>query len=158
MAGFNPGEVTLRTENDPEYVFNGKTKDPIGHSQLSDTDGNILIDWGPAEGKNSLLGLREGTNSYEQGVLTPNLKGTSFWNPVNIKGVNVNRIMNFSNSLNQGGKYNLFYNSCVSMTSRALNMSGVFNIGIHPYLLHVQMYLRAIAVRPMLYSHFLLNR
>jgi RHS repeat-associated protein len=154
LAGFKPGDVTLRTENDPNYSPKG---DPIGHSQLSDANGNNLIDWGPTENKTSLLGLVEGTNSYEQGQLIPNLKGSSFWNPVDIKGVNVDRIMSFSNYLNQGGKYNLLYNNCVSMTSRALNMSGVFNIGIHPYLLHAQMYLRSIGVRPMLYSHFLLN-
>jgi hypothetical protein len=154
LSGFKPGDVTLRTENDPNYSPKG---DPIGHSQLSDANGNILIDWGPTENKTSLLGLVEGTNSYEQGQLIPNLKGSSFWNSVDIKGVNIDRIMSFSNYLNQGGKYNLLYNNCVSMTSRALNMSGVFNIGIHPYLLHAQMYLRSIGVRPMLYSHFLLN-
>ena len=115
------------------------------------------MDWGPSENKTSLLGLVEGTNSYEQGQLIPNLKGNTFWNPINIKGVNVDRIIKFSNYLNKGGKYNLLYNNCLSMTSRALNMSGVFNIGIHPYLLHAQMYLRAIGVRPMLYSHYLLN-
>ena len=53
--------------------------------------------------------------------------------------------------------HNVVYNNCVSMTSRALNMSGAFNIGIHPYLLHAQMYLRSIGIRPVLYSHFLLN-
>lgn len=65
--------------------------------------------------------------------------------------------MKFSNYLNKGGKYNLLYNNCVSMTSRALNISGVFNVGIHPYILHAQMYLRSIGVRPMLYSNFFLN-
>lgn len=155
LIGFKPGDVTLRTENDPNYSPKG---DPIGHSQLSSSDGNVLIDWGPAENKTSLWGLVEGTNSYEQGQLIPNLKGSSFWNAVDIKGVNINRMLDFSKKLVQGGKYNLLYNNCVSMTSRALNMSGVFNIGIHPYLLHTQMYLRGLGIRPMLYSHFLLNR
>lgn len=67
------------------------------------------------------------------------------------------RMMRISDYLNKGGKYNLLYNSCVSMASRALNLSGVFNVGIHPYLLHTQMYLRSIGIRPMLYSHFLTN-
>ena len=154
LAGLKPGNVELRTENDPNYSHKG---DPIGHSQLSNTNGDVLIDWGPRENKTSLLGLVEGTNSYEQGQLIPNLKGNAFWDPINIKGINIDRIVKFSNYLNKGGKYNLLYNNCVSMTSRALNMSGVFNIGIHPYLLHAQMYLRAIGVRPMLYSHYLLN-
>jgi hypothetical protein len=43
------------------------------------------------------------------------------------------------------------------MASRALNMSGVFNVGVHPYLLHFQMYMRSIGFRPVLCSHFLLN-
>lgn len=42
---------------------------------------------------------------------------------------------------------------CVSQTSRALNMSGVFNIGIHPYLLQAQMYMRSVGFRPMLFSY-----
>jgi hypothetical protein len=54
--------------------------------------------------------------------------------------------------------YSVELSSCVTCTSRALNMSGIFNTGIHPYLLNAQMYLRSIGVRPMLYSHFLLNR
>jgi RHS repeat-associated protein len=156
LAGFKPGEVTLRTENDPDYIFYGKLKDPIGHSQI--TKGNdVLIDWGPDELKSSTWKLIRGTNSYEQGKLIPNLKSGSFWDPIDVKGVNVNRMLRFSNYLNKSGKYNLLYNNCVSMTSRALNMSGVFNIGIHPYLLHFQMYLRSIGIRPILYSHFLFN-
>jgi hypothetical protein len=153
LAGFKPGEVQLRTENDPNYTSKG---DPIGHSQIT-KDEQILVDWGPNANKESWFGLVEGTNSYEQGKLIPNLKGGSFWDPIDVKGVNVNRILRFSNYLNKGGKYNLLYNNCVSMTSRALNMSGIFNIGIHPYLLHFQMYLRSIGIRPILYSHFLIN-
>lgn len=49
------------------------------------------------------------------------------------------------------------------MTSRALNASGAFNVGIlpgisHPYLLHAQMALRAMGARPMLFSHFVFNK
>jgi hypothetical protein len=75
------------------------------------------------------------------------------WDPVDIEGVNLNTMKLFSTELNKGGEYHLFYNNCVNQTSRALNMSGVFNIGIHPYLLHAQMYLRSIGVRPMFYSY-----
>lgn len=61
LAGFTPGDVELRTENDPNYTKaqavydqNGRVigyqdapyKDLIGHSQLSDGNGNVLIDWG----------------------------------------------------------------------------------------------------------------
>lgn len=150
LAGLKPGVVTLRTENDPNYSYKG---DPIGHSQITIGD-NVTIDWGPTENKTSLLGLLEGTNFYENGLLIQNQKGGSFWNPIDVHGVNINRILHFSDYLNKGGNYNLLYNNCVSMTSRALNLSGVFNIGIHPYVLHTQMYLRSLGIRPMLFSHF----
>jgi hypothetical protein len=73
------------------------------------------------------------------------------WNPVTIDGVNTNRISGW----NPSGNYNLAVNSCVSQTSRALNASGAYNIGIHPYMLNAQMYLRSVGVRPLLYSHYL---
>jgi hypothetical protein len=43
--------------------------------------------------------------------------------------------------------------SMKQLGSRALNMSGAFNIGIHPYFLHLQMYLRSMGVRPSLFSY-----
>jgi hypothetical protein len=71
------------------------------------------------------------------------------WNPVTIDGVNTNRIA----SWNPSGNYYLAVYSCVSQTSRALNASGAYNIGIHPYMLNAQMYLRSVGFRPMLYSY-----
>lgn len=153
LAGMKPGNVTLRTENNPNYSSKG---DYIGHSQIT-MGNNVIIDWGPTEYKTSLLGLIEGTNSYENGRLIENMKGISFWNPIDVHGVNIKRILKFSDYLNKGGHYNLLYNNCVSMTSRALNISGVFNIGIHPYILHTQMYLRSLGLRPALFSYFILN-
>lgn len=41
LAGMKPGSAVLRTENDP-----GLKKDLIGHTQLSDNNDKILIDWG----------------------------------------------------------------------------------------------------------------
>lgn len=64
--------------------------------------------------------------------------------PVAIKGVNSGRLSNWS----PAGKYNLAYNNCVTQASRALNASGAFNIGVHPYLLHGQMYLRSVFETP----------
>ncbi|MBS1590367.1 MAG: hypothetical protein JST52_12220, partial [Bacteroidetes bacterium] len=157
LAGFNPGSVVLRTENDPNYYktldANGNPipqKDLIGHSQITDMNGKPLVDWGPAPG-HGVDGLGDwvpGTNSFEQGLAIPASKMK--WNPLTINGLNVSRI----SSWNPSGNYNLALNSCVSQTSRALNASGVFNIGVHPYLLHAQMYLRSIGVRPMLYSYY----
>jgi hypothetical protein len=154
LAGFHPGNVESRTENDPNYSTKG---DPIGHFQVN-RDGKILIDWGPAENKTSVMGLVKATNQYEEGVLLPNLKGTKFWDPIQIKGVNVSRLESFANYLNKGGRYNLLYNNCVNMASRALNISGVLNIGIHPYILHTQMYLRSIGFRPDLWGYYLNNK
>jgi hypothetical protein len=64
------------------------------------------------------------------------------------------------NKWRERGKYQLLFNSCVSKTSRALNLSGVLNIGIlpginHPYFLHMQMYLRNQGFRPLLHSYYL---
>jgi RHS repeat-associated protein len=156
MAGFKPGSVELRTENDPNYNSMGTGKDLIGHSQLSDGNGNVLIDWGPTKQVSGFGDWVGGTNSYENGNLISAAKMQS--NPLTISGVNTARIANYASYLNKGGQYNLAFNSCVSQTSRALNMSGVFNIGIHPYILQAQMYLRSIGARPMLYSHYLYNR
>ena len=119
----------------------------LGHSQIVDMNGKPLVDWGPTESVSGFGDWVPGTNSYEGGVSISASKMK--WDAVNIKGVNVSRISNW----NPTGKYNLAFNSCVSQVSRALNASGVFNIGIHPYLLHAQMYLRSIGVRPCLFSH-----
>ncbi len=44
--------------------------------------------------------------------------------------------------------YSVELSSCVSHVSRALNLSGIFNVGIHPYLLNAQMYLWSRGIRP----------
>ena len=147
LAGFKPESVELRTEN----ISTPEDKDIIGHSQIVDKNGTPLVDWGPdvqlTKG-NAFRSVR-GTNSYEQGLALPseNMK----WNALTIDGINTSRISNWSPS----GKYNLCYNNCVSQTSRALNASGAFNIGIHPYLLHGKMALRSAGIRPYLFSSYL---
>ncbi len=159
LAGFKPGSVELRTENDPGYSKEVDAqgnpiphKDLIGHSQLN-LEGKVVIDWGPTKAVSGFGDWVPGTNSYENGQLIPASKMK--WDPFKITGVNVERIKQYSTYLSKGGNYNLAFNSCVSMTSRALNMSGVFNIGIHPYILNAQMYLRSIGIRPFLYSYML---
>lgn len=64
------------------------------------------------------------------------------------------------NKLENNGSliYSLELSSCVTHTSMALNMSGIFNIGIHPYILNAQMYLRNLGMRPgLLLNHYNLN-
>ena len=157
LAGLKPGDVTLRTENSSDQ----SGKDIIGHSQITKDD-QVLIDWGPKETPkdftSDIFKSVDGVNNFENNHMLTNTQGGAFWDPITVKGVNVGRIEKFSQFLDKGGRYHGLTNSCVSMTSRALNMSGAFNIGIHPYLLHAQMYLRSVGVRPILYSHFLLNR
>ncbi len=150
LAGMRPSSVKLRTEDYPQ----GNSKDLIGHSQITDMADNSLIDWGPDGAKYSKT--IPGTNSFEGGGIIPDfkLKGGK---PITIKNVNLNRILNYSNRLNNGGKYNLLYSSCVTKASIALNMSGVFNIGIHPYILYSQMYLRSLGLTPTFYSSLLYN-
>lgn len=150
LVGMRPSSVKLRTEDYPQ----GNSKDLIGHSQITDMADNSLIDWGPDGAKYSKT--IPGTNSFEGGGIIPDfkLKGGK---PITIKNVNLNRILNYSNRLNNGGKYNLLYSSCVTKASIALNMSGVFNIGIHPYILYSQMYLRSLGLTPTFYSSLLYN-
>ena len=154
LAGLHPEDVTGRVENNPGAF---EAKDKIGHYQINKEE-KILIDWGPLENKENLFGLLDGTNSYEAGRLVRNVNGSRILNPVTIKSVNVGRIKEFGQYINNHSRYNLIYNNCVNMASRALNMSGVFNIGIHPYLLQIEMFLRSAGLRPLLFSYYgLLN-
>ena len=144
-AGFHPGDVELRTENSTESQG---YKDKIGHTQIN-KDGEILIDYGPTRPLDSYTEAVPGTNSYERGNLL-----SEGYDPVQIKGVNVQTLRSYANNLNTNpGNYSFWGNSCTQQASRALNLSGVFNIGLHPYLLQGQMYLRSIGVRPMMYSY-----
>lgn len=71
--------------------------------------------------------------------------------------VNMNTIRMYSNWLNNmenSGRliYSVALSSCVTHTSIALNLSGIFNIGIHPFLLNAQMYLWSNGIRPWTFS------
>ncbi len=65
--------------------------------------------------------------------------------------------IDFSDEYYATGKliYSVEFSSCVTHTSMALNLSGIFNIGIHPYLLNAQMYLWSNGLRPWNFSYFL---
>jgi len=155
LTGLHPGDVTGRVENDPNPP---KTKDLISHYQIND-EGKIIIDWGPEQPVyiDDIFKLVDGTNNFEKGRLVQNVNGARMLNPVTIKNVNIGRLRTFGQYINNNSKYNLFYNNCVNMASRALNISGVFNIGIHPYLLQTEMFLRSAGVRPLLFSYYGIN-
>jgi hypothetical protein len=145
LAGFKPGEVQLNTEN----------SDAVGHSALTlvgEADPyNSLVSVGPG-GKwiFNPFEFKNGTNNWKNYVdAGDNVR------KVLVKGVNVNTIAKYGAMLDKGVNYNLYFSSCVTHTSIVLNLAGAFNIGIHPWLLHTQMYLRSIGFRPSLLSYHL---
>ena len=160
LAGFRPGEVQLQTENLPEE----NNKDLIGHTQLLDKNGSVLIDFGPKQAETGrFIGFSPGRNNWLQystnGTIreVKNLPGNKFNQGIPIKGVNLKTLSRISNKLNNNpGSYNFLLRSCSSVASRALAISGapIFG-GIHPYLLRLSLILRNAGVRPSLYSYYL---
>ncbi|QEK50828.1 hypothetical protein FYC62_03435 [Pedobacter aquae] len=147
LAGFKPGEVQLNTEN----------SDAIGHSALTKVGetnpDNSLVSVGPDPGGKWIFNpfkFKKGTNSWKNYV-----DAGDDVSKVSVRGVNLERIANYGSNLNKGVNYNLYFSSCVNHTARALTLAGVPAIGIHPFILHSQMVLRSIGIRPMLYSYHL---
>ena len=146
LAGFHPKDVQLNTEH----------SDMIGHSALTNVGetnaANSLVSVGPAEGGpwifNPMKFNPANTNWTNHLDELENV-----WS-VTVKGVNLSRIANYGSSLAQKGiNYNLYFSSCVNHAARALTIAGAPAIGIHPFILHAQMYLRSIGFRPALYSY-----
>ncbi len=147
LAGFEPGEVQLNTEH----------SDPIGHSAITDvgeTDPyNSIVSVGPDPGGKWIFNpfkFKKGTNDWSNYVNA----GDDVWK-MTVKGVNVSRLKAYGAILDKNVEYNLFFSSCVNHTARALTISGVPVIGIHPFILHSQVYLRSIGFRPSMYSYVL---
>ena len=162
LIGFRPQKIDLVTEH----------SDAIGHSAIVehgsasatgygqgnpfDADPNGIISVGP-DRYNDKYGnwhWMKGTNYWD----THSRSGEIIWR----QSLNVNKstIVNYGqwlNKLTDAGKlvYSVEFSSCVTHTSLALNLSGVFNIGIHPYILHAQMYLWGNGIRPWFYNYFL---
>jgi len=163
LAGFNPGKAQIQTEN----TSTANAKDKIGHFQVLDSKGNSLIDYGPARGNDgSFIGFNPGRNNWveyasenlpnptRQSIYMPNnLHNT----PIDISGVNLQRLTTISNKLNSNpGSYNFLLRSCSSVGSRALISSGYFVIGgIHPYFIRTAIILREAGLRPSIFGHFL---
>jgi hypothetical protein len=99
------------------------------------------------------------------------MKGTNKWrtyssnDPLHPKWtqilkVNYKTVESYANWLNKmeyAGRliYSVELSSCVTHTSVALNLSGLFNIGIHPHLLYAQMYLWNMGIRPWTFNYLL---
>lgn len=146
LAGMNPGEVQLNTD----------TSDAIGHSAITtvgETDElTSLVSVGPDITGKRIFNPFDLTNKADTNWHNYVTKSGT-WKTV-VKGVNVKAISNYSADLANGAKYNLYFSSCVNHTARALTFAGVPTLGIHPFILHAQMYLRSIGFRPA----FILNQ
>lgn len=142
MVGFskaNIGDVDLATEH----------SDAIGHSAIVEpgtTDINSsIVSFGPPDSDLTLNPFKSvrGTNNWSN-HLGP---GESTW-VTKITGINKSKVLSYGNKLStHTPKYNLYTSSCVTHASVALLKSGFLNIGIHPYILAGQAYLREIGIR-----------
>jgi RHS repeat-associated protein len=150
LAGLRPSSAELQTENLPS-----DGKDKVGHAQLN-VDGEVLIDFGPAgdwkkfaPGRNDWVSFGS-DGSYE---LISDIPGNKY-SPVLVRGVNADRLHRISDRMNvEPGNYQVLFRSCSSTVSRSLSLSGAPAIGLHPYLLHAQLYLRDLGIRPTLFSY-----
>jgi hypothetical protein len=148
LTGFNPQKIDLVTENSDEIghsaIVEHGTRTGTGHG-----DPNGLISVGP-DRINEPYGSwhwMKGTNKWK----TYSAEGNPRWiQELTVNKSTINKYANWLNAREAAGKltYSLELSSCVTHTSRALNLSGIFNIGIHPYLLHAQMYLWGNGIRP----------
>jgi len=145
LAGFRPGEVQLNTD----------ASDAVGHNAITtvgERNPSSIISFGPNRGGKWIFNpfkFKDGTNNWNNYV---DKNGT--WKTV-VEGVNVKRLNSYGGWLDKSVNYNLFCSSCVNHAARALTLSGVPVIGIHPLLLHSQVYLRSIGFRPSMYSYLL---
>ncbi len=156
LKGFHTDEVQLQTEN----LTNATGKDNIGHSQLVDTKGNSLVDFGPGKG-GDFYKFNTGRNNwteYASGgriTQTKDIPGNIFNTPQTIKGVNINLLRKYSSWLNKKpGFYNFALRSCSTQAARGLTLSGVPVFGIHPYLLRFQI---ANGLRPYMFNYTYTN-
>ncbi|MDR2652593.1 MAG: hypothetical protein LBC68_09835 [Prevotellaceae bacterium] len=162
LTGLNPQKVDLVTEH----------SDATGHSAIVEEGSATATGYGngnPAYADpNSIVSV--GPNRYTDGTGSWHwMKGTNNWDTHTSQGeifwrqtlyVNKGTIVKYGqwlNRLENAGKlvYSVELSSCVTHTSVALNLSGLFNIGIHPYLLNAQMYLWSNGIRPWTFSYFL---
>ncbi|WP_185210780.1 FG-GAP-like repeat-containing protein [Sphingobacterium mizutaii] len=158
LIGLQPKGVDLVTEKSDAVGHSAIVKEGTTTGVSGNADPNALISVGPDR-------ITDPMGSWHW------MKGTNKWSSYsavaeehprwiqNIK-VNMNTIEKYSNWLNKlesSNKliYSLELSSCVTHTSAALNLSGIFNIGIHPFLLNAQMYLWSNGVRPWTYSYYL---
>ena len=165
LIGFKPQKVDLVTENTDEIghsaiVEHGSLTgvEPVeGESLMPDPNGIISVGPNRDIDPNGSWHWMKGANRWD----THSRYGESYWRQS--LNVNKNTIVKYGqwlDKLDNAGKliYSLELSSCVTHTSIALNLSGLFNIGIHPYLLNAQMFLWSNGIRPWSYNQFLIKK
>ncbi len=146
LIGMNPQKVDLVTEH----------SDKIGHSAIvsSDESSKRIISVGPDRFDRRSFHWKDGTNHWNTHANDNNI----IWRQtIDVNGEIVSKYAGWLNKLEASGKliYSVELSSCVTHTSVALNLSGIFNIGIHPYNLAAQMYLWSNGIRPWSFSYIL---
>ena len=157
LTGLHPEKVDLVTEH----------SDAIGHSAIVNSgtetgsgspmrDPNALISVGPDPKANGSWHWKKGINGW----YSHSNKNDEIWRQTIVANKKI--IQNYGewlNKLESSGKliYSVELSSCVTHTSVALNMSGIFNVGIHPYILNAQMALWSNGIRPWSFCYQLNN-
>jgi hypothetical protein len=156
LTGLQPKGVDLVTEHSDGVGHSALVKEGTATGVAGSPDPKALVSVGPDRINNpgGSWHWMKGTNGWD----SHSRSGEIIWRQ-NLK-VNMSTIEKYSNWLNAreaAGKlvYSVELSSCVTHTSTALNLSGIFNIGIHPYLLNAQMALWANGIRPWTFSYFL---
>ncbi len=114
---------------------------------IHNADPNGLISVGPNLNDSHSWHWKRGINNWD----THSRVGEKIWrNTLKVNKSTINKYSQWLNSKVQSGRfvYSVELSSCVTHVSRALNASGLFNIGVHPYLLNFQMCLWSNGVRP----------
>jgi hypothetical protein len=156
LTGLRPQGVDLVTEHSDGIGHSALVKEGTSTGSASSPDPNALISVGPDR-------INDPSGSWHW------MKGTNYWDSHSRAGeviwrqnlkVNMSTIEKYSSWLNTKtatGKlaYSVELSSCVTHTSVALNLSGIFNIGIHPYILNTQIYLWNNGIRPWSFNYFL---
>ena len=158
LIGSNPQNVDLVTEHSDgtghSAIVEHGTETGIPVKFHEDTqslevipDPNGIISVGPDLEDCRSWHWKRGINGWD----THSRHGETIWrNTLQVNRGTINKYANYLNNRVASGKfhYSVEISSCVTHTSNALNLSGIFNIGIHPYLLNAQMYLWSNGIRP----------
>lgn len=149
LLGLHSAKVDLVTEHEGD-THSALVDPPVDPMSKPKT----LVSVGPDEKDPRSWNWKKGVNDWDTYYGYPN----KVW--IQSTYVNKKTIYKYSewlNKLDASDKliYSAELSSCVTHTSIALNMSGIFNIGIHPYLLHSQVYLWNNGVRPWSFISYL---